>query len=164
VSNHRLAVTYGKVGMRLQRSKRGMLGVDRVGDRRSQAILARNFSLENGKSAEQGKTGKFEKPRPSCSACSQFNRDAYSEVQSSAGREGRGSVAAPSPRAPQPCSYCATAMFCSTPTSKGDTSKVVSMGTFLMSVDIWQDFVLTHKILGIDLRAFRRTSITGRAS
>jgi len=47
----------------------GMLSVDRVGVRRSEATLVRSFSLENGGPA-----------------------DAYSEFKSSAGRDGRGSV------------------------------------------------------------------------
>src|SRR5437868_3213876 len=81
-----------------RRPKRGMLSVDRVSVRRSEATLARSFSLENAEPA-----------------------DAYSGVQSSAGRDGRGSIAAPSPRAPQPRSHCATAMFCSTSTPKRGT-------------------------------------------
>src|ERR1700682_1251532 len=46
-----------------------MLWVDRVGDRRSHASLAHNFSLENGGPAEKGKRRAIEKPRQSCSAC-----------------------------------------------------------------------------------------------
>ena len=88
-----------------------MLWVDRVGDRRSQAILARNFSLENGRPAEKGKkTGKLKSlanhARLAHSSAGdkekgkEHNRDAHSGVQSSDERAGRGSIAAPSPRAP----------------------------------------------------------------
>src|SRR5215813_9845476 len=77
----------------------GMPWVNRVGNRRSEAILARSFSLE-----KQGPA------------------DPHSGAQSSAERAGRGSGCRPFPPRPQPCSYRATAMFCSTAMTKGDTS------------------------------------------
>src|SRR5262249_36951309 len=73
----------------------GMLWVDRVGDRRSQAILARSFSLETQN--QQIRTVELN--------------------QALGGLEGA-QVAAPSPHTPQPCSYRANAMFCSTATTK----------------------------------------------
>jgi hypothetical protein len=39
-----------------KKQKRGMLWVDRVGDRRSYAILAQKFSLKNGGEAQNKKT------------------------------------------------------------------------------------------------------------
>ena len=95
--------------------KAGILWVERVGDRRSQAILARDFSLENGGPAEKGKNVRIEKPRQSGSACSTVqwehgvprrkeeknkNRNAHSGVQSSDERAGRGSIRRPFPPRP----------------------------------------------------------------
>jgi hypothetical protein len=121
-----------------------MLWVQPVGDHRSQAILARSFLPKRGDRQEKKKARK--KLRAALnqtgflckeyganaaagkSGCSeeinQKNiRDAHRGVQSSDERAGRGSVAAPSPRAPQPCSHSAAAVFFSNP----------KKGTFLMS-------------------------------
>src|SRR3984893_7238446 len=127
-----------------------MLWVDRVGDRRGALRPAwrtvflwktedRQKKEKDGQSKSLANHARLAPQFSGNMQCSkekakEHNRDAHSGVQSSAGREGRGSVAAPSPRAPQPCSYCATATFCSTST-KGDISNKLRMGTFLKSLD-----------------------------
>src|SRR5215469_2144877 len=58
-------------------------------------------------------------------------------------REGRGSVAAPSPRTPQPGSHSAAWMFFSKHHKKRDISIEVRMGTFLKSFDTVERWSLT---------------------
>jgi hypothetical protein len=89
-----------------------MLWVERAGDRRSQAILAQNFSLENGDRQKKEKA-------------KEQNRDAHSRVQSSDERAGRGSVCRPFP--PRPPSllmlcHCDIVLDAGHERQKGDTS------------------------------------------
>jgi hypothetical protein len=48
-------VCLASTGLLRKGSKQGMLGVDRAGDRRCQAILARSFSMENSGNEKRGK-------------------------------------------------------------------------------------------------------------